>query len=389
MENKFINFDKAMTLKLREGFVVCGDVHFYNAYPYISYYKGVYSSRLLDISNELRNACLVAQRLELPIIINGDLINTGIFDYPVESLLADILLEFKDLTIYINLGNHDLDGDNSVIQPLIDISRSDNHKVFSKPTIEPYITKHDQLEKARFIFVPFMSDEDTNEYLNKLKKDKHVKSIVFIHNSFMGSSYANKIKSKSGISQTIFTKGKLKWVDMVVASHIHKYQELCDGKGFYTSSLIPVDFGERHREHGYHVVDIKKNKRYFVIPKSPRFVYIDADETYSNKEFKKKVNGNIIKILYDKNKTINKEKVKGRAIKSGALFVAFKTKNTFFGTSSKKMPKGKTNRIDAIISTFSEVLAEKYDLEKEQLEKIGLGILEKSIKKSGTKTQKR
>jgi hypothetical protein len=389
METKFIKPRQAFELKINEGFVVCGDVHLYNAYAYNSGYDGVYSNRLLDIYEALFKACLNAKRLKLPMVINGDLINTGIFDYPVESLLSRLFLEFRDLDIYINLGNHDLDGENSVIQPLIDISRSNYHHVISKPTTKLYLSPDDMEGKAKFVFVPYMSDEDTNSYLNSLKKDKYLKTIIFIHNSFMGSSYANKIKSKSGISQTIFTKGKLKWVDMVVASHIHKYQKLCNGKGFYTSSLIPVDFGERRREHGYHIVNIKENKRYFVIPNTPRFVYVDAEETYTDKEFKRKVNGNIIKILYDKNKTINKEKIKSKAIKHGASFVAFKTKNTSFKLNRKKSLKGKVNGIDAIISSFTEILAEKYDLEKSRLEQIGLEILEKSRKKSGTKTQKR
>ena len=389
MEIEFVNFKKAMALKIKEGFVVCGDVHLYNSYSYNHGFSGVFSYRLLALYDKLYDSALVARKLKLPLIINGDIITTGILDYPVEKLLSQFLIEFRDITIYINLGNHDLDGDNSVIEPLIDVNASNYHKAFSKPKIESYITQHDQLEKAKFIFIPFMSDEDTNEYLNSLKKDKHTKSIIFIHNSFMGSKYANKIKSKSGISQTIFTKGKLKWVNMIVASHIHKYQILCDGKGFYTSSLIPVDFGERKREHGYHVIDLKKNKRYFTIPNVPRFIYIDTDDEISNKEFKRKVKGNIIKIIYDKNKKINKEKIKNKALAEGALFVSFKAKaieNKF----TKIKPSNKDiHGVDAIISSFTEILAEKYGLKKDKLETIGFKILEDSRKKEGLKTQKR
>ena len=389
MKVEFINHKKAIGLKIKEGFVVCGDIHLYNAYPYNNGFTGVFSHRLLDLYNVLRNTCLTARQLNLPLILNGDIITTGIFDYPVERLLSDLLIEFRDITITINLGNHDLDGDNSVIEPLINISSAPNHTVYSKPMIWEYISQHDQLVKARFIFVPYMNDEDTNKYLDSMKKEKYVKTIVFIHNSFMGSKYANKIKSKSGISQTIFTTGKLKWVDMVVASHIHKYQELCDGKGFYTSSLMPVDFGERRREHGYHVVDIKENKRYFVIPNTPRFVYVDADEEYDDKELKRKVKNNIIKILYDKNKAINKEEIKTRVLSAGAKFVAFKTKANQYGQIKKGSSKRNISGADAIISSFTDVLADKYGLEKERLEKIGLRILEKSIKKSGMKTQRR
>jgi hypothetical protein len=389
MEIEFTNFKKAMSLKIKEGFVVCGDIHLYNAMPYNHGFSGVFSYRLLTLYSELYNVGIIARKLKLPLIINGDIITTGILDYPVEKLLSQFLIEFKDIDIYINLGNHDLDGNNSVIEPLIDISKHKHHKVFSKPKIESYITRYDELEKAKLIFIPFMSDEDTNKYLNSLKEDKHTKSIIFIHNSFMGSKYANKIESKSGISQTIFTKGKLKWVDMVVASHIHKYQILCNGKGFYTSSLIPVDFGERKREHGCHVIDFKKNKRYFVIPNAPRFVYIDADNELTNKEFEKKVKGNIIKIIYNKNKKINKEKIKNKTLSAGALFVSFKTRLTDNKFNKEKTSSRNLHGVDAIISSFTEILAEKYDLKKEKLERIGLKILEDSRKKEGQKTQKR
>jgi DNA repair exonuclease SbcCD nuclease subunit len=389
MDIKFISHKKALDLDINEGFVVCGDVHLINATTYINSYNGVFSNRLLELYEQLYNACMTAKQLKLPFIINGDLITTGLFDYPVEKLLTDLLLEFQDVEIYINLGNHDLDGKNSVIEPLIAVNKTSHHKVFSKPSIESYITRYDELEKALFVFIPFMSDEDTNKYLNSLKKDKYAKTIIFIHNSFMGSKFANKIKSKSGISQTVFTQGKLKWVDMIVASHIHKYQILCRGKGFYTSSLMPVDFGERTREHGYHVIDLKENKRYFVVHSGSRFVYIDIDDNHTPEELKKKVKNNIIKILYDKNKQINKEKIKSKFIEAGAKFVSFKTKNETTKYSGAKTSKGSINEVDAIVSEFSAILAEKYGLKEEQIEQIGFEILETSKKKLGIKTQKR
>jgi len=110
MDIKFISHKKALDLNINNGFVVCGDIHLINATTYINSYNGVFSNRLLELYNELYKACLTARQLKLPFIINGDLITTGLFDYPVEKLLTDLLLEFQDVTIYINLGNHDLDG---------------------------------------------------------------------------------------------------------------------------------------------------------------------------------------------------------------------------------------------------------------------------------------
>ena len=381
MNIEFTNNKRAKGLTVETGFVVCGDLHYYNAYQFNHGYDGVFSYRLLTLHKQLRKACVMARNLRLPIILNGDIITTGIFDYPVEKLLSELLIEFRDIKIYINLGNHDLDGDNSVIQPLIDLSQSHNHYVFSKPTTIDFNSNY------RMVFIPYMSDELTNEYLNGLEED-NIKTIVFIHNSFMGSMWANKIKSKSGISQTIFTKGKLKWVDMVVASHIHKYQILCDGKGFYTSSLMPVDFGERYREHGYHIVDIAENKRYFVISNAPKFVYVEADDI--DEGIKKKVNGNIIKILYDKNKTINKERLKEKVSGYGAIFVSFKARQSENSMLQKKEPtKRALSGANAIISEFTSILAEKYGLEEDRLESLGLKILERSIKKKGIETQRR
>ena len=102
MKVEFINQKKAIGLKVKEGFVVCGDIHLYNAYPYNNGFTGVFSHRLLDLYNVLRNTCLTARQLNLPLILNGDIITTGIFDYPVERLLSDLLIEFRDITITIN-----------------------------------------------------------------------------------------------------------------------------------------------------------------------------------------------------------------------------------------------------------------------------------------------
>jgi len=371
---------EVLNKRIESGFVVCGDIHLYNNYPYNNN-TDIISSRLMDAASALDEAASVANRFGLKLILNGDIITSGIFDFPVEKVFTDFLLKFKNLDIIINLGNHDLDGENSVITPLVRLSGNKKHIVITEPTTI--------IDGDYYHFIPYYNEAKTisklNESISKISETR--KNVLFMHHSFKNSLFTNNSRITSGINQEYFIDGGFSKYDIIVASHIHKYQELFGGKGFYTSSLIPINFGEKSKEHGYHVVDISSNKRYFVIPKAPRFIKIKASDI-GKKDIKKKAKNNIVMIINDDEKEYNKEETRNKIIELGARFVSFnnKIKKSKYSETINKIS---TNKAESIISEYSKIIAEKSSLKNKRLEGIGLEFLEKARKEIAIESQRR
>jgi DNA repair exonuclease SbcCD nuclease subunit len=365
-------------LKVKHGCIVVGDVHLYNAHPY-SNREELISSRLRDLSQVLFVIGSTAKTLDLPLIINGDLIHANILDYPVLKVLADFFEKFKDVDITINVGNHDLDGKVSVLSPLMQINKSDKHS-----TIEyPFVYKNN---KTSLCFVPFMKESLASKHIERISKDLNPDdtNILFFHGTFSGSSWSAFKKSKSGISQKAFY---LKKFDLIVASHIHKYQKLCNGRGFYTSSMIPLNFGEQNLEHGFHIIDFDKRRRYFVIPKVPRFIEINLSDmkTMQKVELERMVKGNIICIRTDILEPFNKKKIKDELMEMKAMFILFKNIPATFDKTEQPKIKKEGRKVESIVTGFSKILADKYDLKQDNVERHGLDILQKAKKEISRK----
>ena len=373
MNSKIITLKEAFDLDVSNGFVVAGDIHLYDFYPYSTRNEGM-SSRLIDLKETMHEIGLISRMLGLPMILNGDVLHTGILDYYVEFVLTEFLMEYDDVNTFINLGNHDIDGGVSVLEPLVNVARNAKHLVVTKPT------KYGISNHSTFYFMPYFSDVQTLAKLKRLiiKINPNVYNTLFIHNSFSGALFANKEQSKHGISQKA---APLKRFDLVVASHIHKYQEICNGNGFYTSSLVPLNFGEKSKEHGYHIVDIGNNIRYFVIPKAPKFIYLRQSiyEALSKQDLTKKVKGNFICIKEDvKDKPINKANTRNRLLSCGALFITFK--NIITHRLQVKEVKATSENIKDIVASYSSHLAQEYKLKPKTMQETGLTILTKAEK---------
>ena len=384
MKTKIIKVDDIEQIKVKRGFVVCGDIHLFNAYPFNDN-TNVISSRLRDLSDAFIEVGYASRALNLPLIINGDLIMSGILDFPVEHVLTSMLSEFSDLTIYINLGNHDLDGKHSVITPLIKYGGNDNHYVISKPKLF-------RLDKQTdMFFIPFCSEPKTIAILNNQSLNSNKYNILFIHNSFSQALFSNDVESKAGINQQLFGKGRFNDYNLIVASHIHKYQEICMGKGFYTSSLIPLDFGERTKEHGFHIINLDKEIRYFVIPKAPKFLYIPISKlnTLDDEFLKKRVSGNIIRIINDNmNIELDKGLIHEKLINHGAKFVTFKKGYDKERQTEEIIPRHQ-EKAEAIVSSYSKIISRKSGLKITKIEKSGLKILAEARTQLAKESQKR
>jgi len=224
--------------------------------------------------------------------------------------------------------------------------------------------------------MPFSKLEKTIIGLKKLSKklDESRTNVLFIHNTFSNIRFQNNVYSVSGLNQKMKL---LRVFDMIVASHIHKYQIICGKRGFYTSSIIPLGFGERKKEHGYHIIDLKKRIRYFIIPDAPSFKYINSTDV--NNIASKKVNGCFIcvKVKDTVLGTIDKGKIKKTLVSKGALFVKFKVERSSQKHTFKSNEPEDNLDIKTILVSYSEHLSEKFSLKRKEVEREGLLILEK------------
>lgn len=367
------------------GFVAIGDVHLYNSYPYGSRTELI-SERLQDIKRYLWNAATAASLCEYPLIINGDLIHTGIIDHSVGDILYQFFKKFKEVTIFVNLGNHDLDGEVSVLKPFVRHGHNENHIVFSKP--DGITLSHG---KTHFSFIPSCNKvvalQAIKEQARKTNRD--FRNVLFIHATFSGSFFSNAYVSRSGLSQG---NPYFKYFDLIVASDVHKYQSICKGRGFYTSSLIPLSFGEKTIDHGFHIVDLDNAKHYFIVTASaPQFLELEVSyvremgdvivQTVAEK--------NIICVANDQPNTLfDKKQLRKKLLDLGASFVSFKNAPRRKEEDSQIRINQKEN-VKSIVLSYSKFLAKKFELSKSKVQSVGLRILTKAEMEMGVAHQRR
>jgi len=392
MKVKYIKQGEIDKLEIDSGFVIAGDIHLYNHYPYSSpiSQNSSYSLRLNDISRALYKCGATARHLKVPLILNGDLLQTGSYDHATLHSLTMFLKTFSDVQMYINTGNHDTESGYSMIAPLVNFRDNTNHLVITTSIISPLINS----SKHHLVFMPYMSKKDTLDKLKKISEFFQPKNdyILIIHNTFASSRFANNTISMSGISPklSIFRK-----FSMVIASDVHKYQEIMNGHGFYTSSLIPLNFGERTKEHGFHIIDLGKNTRYFVIPNAPRFkqLALSAIRSMPQTQLKTKVRGNIIKVVddnFNRSKPTDKEKVRDLLTSKGAIYVAFSSAKYLTPQDAIRTPVVKTTESkETIVTRYAKKLAKEHNLNLAKAEESGIKILKAAEIKSSREREEK
>lgn len=366
------NYGKIKPIKT--GFVVCGDIHLYNTLPFSTYSSEKISNRLYDIEQVLIDTIYCACNLKLPLIINGDLITGRRLGYPVIKVLSDISDRIKELkvTTYLNLGNHDKDGSTTMLLPLL----RDNKYITT--IIDPVTMPLGK--NLACTFVPFNSLARVKVQLKKIatrssqqaaKRPKY--NVLACHMPVKGAHFTGAT-SDSGLIQKMFYKTGIvgKHFDLVVASHFHKYQAIAKGHGFYTGSLVPVNFGEQEKEHGYHIVDLVNKQRYFVCP--PTIAQFKEVKDVKAKSFKY-VKGNYIKVkVTDKNFTLSDEKkLRAVLIKKGARAVVFNKLSTYEATTNIEVQPDFT--VEEFVSVYAETLGREEELDTDKLRALGLRIL--------------
>jgi len=360
-----------------DGFVVCGDVHLYNFLPFSEFDDNKVSSRLLDIRKAFVETVDCANELDLPLFVNGDLITGRRLGYPVLKVLTELRDYIQDCEVhtYINLGNHDLDGNTTMLEPLFTDCKYIN-------LVGTGSGRFCVSENINLVCMPYCGQSGVKKALSEvanLSSEDLKYNVLGLHMGFKGALYT-ATASETGLSQGPFRENGIvgKHFDIIVASHFHRHQIIAGGHGFYTGSLLPIDFGERGKDHGYHVVDLGKRTRYFVRPKDMSLFKIVK---MSNVSRMKNVKGNYVKVQIDSPEfdIVVEKSIRKLLLGKGARGVVFS--KVYKEEVEDHMGSYESITVEEIVSKFSKTKAEQTELDPDKLESIGLNILERAKEK--------
>lgn len=183
----------------------------------------------LELSSEaLKHAMRKAHGLDLPLIIAGDLLDTkAIIRGEVANKLLAILLNYPVKPKYVKIlaGNHDLINEKSSENSLhfLNLYR-DNIYVVDTPQYD---------FESKLTLIPYMSN---SEDLIKAKSYIDPKSIVIMHQGFLGASMGDYIQDKSSVSPDLFKD------HIVFSGHYHRHQTI--GTITYIGSPFTHTWGE-------------------------------------------------------------------------------------------------------------------------------------------------
>ena len=364
------------TISFKCGLVCCGDVHLYNNLPFSEYNDEKISSRLLEIEKILFDAVDCAASIKKPFFINGDLITGRRLGYPVLNSLVKFRerIEHKKVFTIINLGNHDLDGKVTMLEPLFE-----SCKYITLVVNAERIVLNNGLVLVAIPYGPLSAIKKSLSKFAKIISEDQKCKILGVHLAFKGALLAGA-RSEAGLMQKIFRKNGVigKHFDLIIGSHFHKFQYIAGKHGFYTGSLLPIDFGEQEKEHGYHVLDFDHKIHYFICPPYiPQFKQISVKDIDDFNDAK----NNYVKIKIDKKKfSLQKEKsIRKMLLKKGARAVVFDKIGDFEIKSKITMADDMT--VEQIVAKFAEVKSQEENLEVNRFTTIGLDILHRAKEK--------
>jgi DNA repair exonuclease SbcCD nuclease subunit len=190
--------------------------------------------------NEFRKPLEYAVKNGIKTVIHGgDLFDSPNAEHSYIKSLISLLLDFKELNIYIILGNHDVeDSDNNslnLIKLCHDLKILPNVKVMFEPN-------KDVIEGIPFNFMPFPCSKFSKKPM-----------VNIAHLETAGVIRDNNTKVKTGIETT--TTNNLNFI-----GHIHKQQKVGENTWF-CGGLYQTTFGERNPKGWYHAnVKFKNGK---------------------------------------------------------------------------------------------------------------------------------
>ena len=205
-----------------EKIVVLGDVHF--------------TPDTLELATvSLSRAMEYAKRLNLPVILNGDTLDTkAIIRAECANRLIALLDNKDNPRVIVNTGNHDLIAEKG----------KDSSLNFLRPYVE--VIGLPTYDKALDIWIiPYQSNADT---LAEVLKNIPTLSTVFVHQGVQGAKMGHYATDHSSLSPHLYARFR------TIGSHYHQAQDIgcgpdrgnCVGTFSYCGSPYTMNFGEAH-----------------------------------------------------------------------------------------------------------------------------------------------
>lgn len=202
-------------------------------------------------------------------VVGGDINHTKSIIYStVLDILVRFIVKFNDLRFIFIDGNHDLSGKGAgVVSSLVSLDSLSN--VFR---VEGEKEKYYLDKKNDILYVPFSTK------MTEIIKNNSAKYLV----SHFGLSEA-LLSSGMSLVSDLGVKDLENKYQNVLLGHYHKPQEICKNnlKIFYVGSTIQLDWGEKHEEKRFLVVNTD-NDEIISVPTTGYKKYFELEVTQNN-----------------------------------------------------------------------------------------------------------
>jgi len=242
------------------------DLHSSNHLPYSKPMENSITDRLLDLLEVIHKIinCAESYKAEA-IFILGDTFDRSLVDAVTLTHTIKALTK-TTIPIYVLPGNHDA---NSI--------RGGRFLVEAFGAI-----KHDKLKYLdkdvflrdwlRFIPIPFMTIEETENRIKEKKKEINEKlvNVLLFHNSILGCEHLEWV-CDDGLDPELLTTD----FNYAFGGHFHRPQSFGkNNNGFYVGAPLHHSFGDKDRMAGFSIVEFHKDgkiKKSFIKSEAPSF----------------------------------------------------------------------------------------------------------------------
>lgn len=234
----------------------------------------------------LREALEKARETKTPLLISGDLNDTkAIMRSEWVKALLDLFDEFKDVTIIILTGNHDLDNKNASSNSLEFLRNNSNVVLVADP-------KPLTINGVGWYLIPYQPTTDLFRAQLQEARRLGYKNIIG-HQGVLGANMGDYIVDESSIDPKEFADFKI-----VLLGHYHKFQAV--DNYMYGGSPFTVNHGESEQRKFIHLVNYYEAEDLFDVKhyetKARRHVkyIIESDDDLKKLEV---INGSIAQII--------------------------------------------------------------------------------------------
>lgn len=177
--------------------------------------------------------------------------NRQLLDILVMNISIDIIIEMSEiLPLHFITGNHDIykkiDTDVNSLKAFRAIP---NINIYEKPII---ITN----KKTKILLLPWIGDKEIEEKYGKDNPGDY----IFAHTDIAGFKYDNGMKIVNGVQLL-----NLKNFKRIISGHIHKRQELENGRAMYLGSPYHTKRSDIANKKGVYIFEPQKNEMIFYL----------------------------------------------------------------------------------------------------------------------------